>query len=123
MSKSTKIYGLAALILVAFPLVLAFWSGASAIMAILLIGVGAYGFAVCLVIASFWHRHRYGSWPIEIEEDPTTAAQKYPYSAEAAPESARLDGQAESGDGRGSGIRYRANNAVQGWLRRFSSNV
>src|SRR3546814_2976790 len=47
MSKSAKIYGTLTLVLIGFPLFLTFWSGASAIMAILLIGAGSYTIAVC----------------------------------------------------------------------------
>src|SRR3546814_21109220 len=57
MSKSAKIYSTLALVLIGFPLFLALWSGTSAIMAILLIGAGASIVAVCLLVASFWHRY------------------------------------------------------------------
>src|SRR3546814_10511372 len=58
MSKSAKIYSTLALVLIGFPLFLALWSGTSAIMAMLLIGAGADIVAVCLLVASFWHRYR-----------------------------------------------------------------
>src|SRR3546814_18385051 len=81
MSKSAKIYGTLALVLIGFPLFLALWSGISAIMAILLIGAGAYIVAVCLLVASFWHRYFRGSWPIEIGEAPPMPS-RYRYAAQ-----------------------------------------
>src|SRR3546814_14842141 len=80
MSKSAKIYGTLTLVLIGFPLFLTFWSGASAIMAILLIGAGSYTIAVCLLVASLWHRYRRGAWPIEIGEEPPLP-RPYPYRA------------------------------------------
>ncbi len=122
MSKSAKMYIGAALVLIAFPLVLALWNGTSAIVAILLIGVGVYAFAVCLLVASFWHRHHFGTWPVEIAEDPTMSW-RYPYSEDAALENAGPAERAGAGDADESGIRYRVSHAMLGWLRRFSSNV
>jgi hypothetical protein len=80
MSKSAKIYGTLALVLIGFPLFTTFWSGASAIIAILLIGAGSYAIAVCLLVASLWHRYRRGAWPIEIREEPPLP-RRYPYRA------------------------------------------
>jgi Na+/melibiose symporter-like transporter len=122
MSKSAIAYGAAALVLIVFPLIVGIWSGASAIIAILLIGVAVYALAVCLLIACFWHRHRYGSWPIEIEEDPTVP-RRYPFSTGSLTESGGLAKGSESDDGHERGVRYRVSHSVQGWLRRFSSHV
>lgn len=108
MSKSAKIYGGAALVLVAFPLLVAVWGGtSSAIIAILLIGAGGYGFAVCLLLASFWHRYRHGAWPIEIAASPTAS---WPHDAKAA--------NSESGNSY-----YRVGQPLLGWLKRPSSNL
>lgn len=108
-----------ALVLVVFPVGLSFWSGASALLAILLIGVAGYAFAVCLLMASFWHRHRYGTWPIDIEGDPTMP-ERYPPSGEVATESAGLARRSPDDVGVG---RYRFSHSIQRWLRKFSSNI
>jgi len=70
MSRNAKAYGAAALVLIAFPLLISLWSGNMALLAILLIGVGAYAAGVCFLIAAFWYRHRHGTWPIEVPEEP-----------------------------------------------------
>jgi len=121
MSKSARLYGAAALVLIGFPLLLAFWSSTSAIIAVLLLGVGAYAVAVWLLIASFWHRHRYGTWPVEILDDPTLAP-RFPQPAEEALEGAGSPRArhlvAEDAD-----ERYRMSRVMQDWFRRFSSNL
>lgn len=124
MSKSAKIYGTLALVLIGFPLFLALWSGTSAIMAILLIGAGAYIAAVCLLVASFWHRYFRGSWPIEIGEDPPPPS-PYSYAKEASGQrrTAREADRADDGRAESQSLRYRVSQSCQGWLRRFSSNV
>jgi hypothetical protein len=116
MSKSAKIYGTLALVLIGFPLFLTFWSGASAIIAILLIGTGSYTIAVCLLVASLWHRYRRGAWPIEIREEPPLP-RRYPYRAKSHFRRAR------AGNGDRRGLRYRVSQSWLGWLRRFSSHV
>ena len=108
MSKSAKIYGGAALVLVAFPLLVALWGGtSSAIIAILLIGAGGYGFTVCLLLGSFWHRYRRGVWPIEFGERTATS---WPRSAGAA-------------DGETDGAQYRISQPLLDWLKKPFSNV
>jgi len=121
MSKSARLYGAAALVLIGFPLLLAFWSSTSAIVAILLFGVGAYAAAVWLLIASFWHRHRYGTWPVEILNDPTLAP-RLPRAAEDALE-AGGSARARALDPEEADERYRPSRAMQGWFSRFSSNL
>jgi hypothetical protein len=107
MSMSAKIYSGAALVLVAFPLLVGLWGGSSsAIIAIMLIGVGGYGFAVCLLLASFWHRYRYGTWPVVIAAGPSDTLETEPGA-----------GGREPG-----GARYRTSHALQGWLKRLSSS-
>ena len=108
MSKSAKIYGGTALALVAFPLLVGLWGGtSSAIIAIVLIGVGGYGFAVCLLLASFWHRYRHGTWPVEITDGSTATRRGDPRA-----------GNCESNE-----ARYSASHDLQGWLKRFFSSV
>lgn len=108
MSKGTKVYAGAALVLVVFPMVLGLWSGsAAAIMAIALLGIGGYGFAVCLLIAGFWHRYRYGAWPVDIEDESHDLRQK--------------ESTEDVGEDRP--LLYRANQLLLGWLNRHFSNV
>jgi len=108
MSKSAKIYTGAALALIAFPLVIGLWSGSSAaIMAIALLGIGGYGFAVCLLVAGFWHRYCYGAWPIDID---------------AGPDDRRQQGPGE-GERENRGFLYRANQVLLSWFNRHFSNV
>lgn len=108
MSKSAKIYSGAALALIAFPLLVGLWGGtSSAIIAIMLIGVGGYGFAVCLLLASFWHRYRHGTWPIEITGGSSATRQ----------------GDPRAGNCGSSEARYSASHVLQGWLKRFFPSV
>lgn len=108
MSKSTKVYTGAVLILIVFPAVLGLWFGsAAAIMAIALLGIGGYGFAVCLLIAGFWHRFRYGAWPGDIEEE--------------SPDRRLREAAAALGAERP--LLYRVNQLLLGWLNRHFSNV
>ena len=119
MSKSVKAYGAAALVLIAFPLLVALWSGASAILAILLIGLAAYAIAVCLLIACFWHRYQYGSWPVEFEGS-AQEQQRYPPSAQTSVESGGSPKPQPTDDDEAS---YSVSPALLGWLRKFSSHV
>ena len=119
MSKSAKAYGAAGLALIAFPLLVALWSGASAILAILLIGLAAYAIAVCLLIACFWHRYQYGSWPVEFEGS-ALERQRYPLSAQASVDSRESPKPQPAADDEAS---YSVSPALLGWLRRFSSHV
>jgi hypothetical protein len=106
MSKSAKIYGSAALVLIAFPLLVALWGGtSSAIIAILLIGAGGYGFVVCLLLGSFWYRFRRGTWPLEFAEGTATSRHQ--------------DAGAIDGDG----TQYRVRQPLLGWLKKPFSNV
>src|SRR3546814_12434540 len=82
MSKSAKIYGTLTLVLIGFPPFLTFWSGASAIMAILLIGAGSYTIAVFLLVPSLWHRYPLGAWPLANGEAPPPPA-PHAYRAQA----------------------------------------
>lgn len=108
MSKSAKIYTGAALVLVVFPLVIGLWSGSSAaIMAIALLGIGGYGFAVCLLIAGFWHRYRYGAWPFDVDEGPDDLRQK----------------ESRGAAGGNRRLLYRANQVLLSWLNRHFSNI
>ena len=113
MSKSAKLYLGGALGLIGFPLLLSLWSPASALLAIVIIGLGAYAVAACFLLASFWHRSHYGSWPIEIEEDPTRA-RRYPIV---------LDPVEERSEPGARKAPYRLSDALQGWLRRHSSSA
>lgn len=108
MSKSAKIYAGAALILIVFPLVVGLWSGASAAtIAIVLLGISGYGFAVCLLAAGLWHRYWYGTWPVDIDDGPTHLRQSE-----------------TTGAGRENrGFLYRANQVLVSWLNRHFSNV
>ena len=108
MTKSTKIYGGAALVLVVMPLLVSFWGGTSAaIIAILLIGAGGYGFSVCLLLASFWHRYRRGTWPLEFTDESPGLPQP----------------DARAADGRSDQSNYRISQPLLGWLKRPSSNA
>lgn len=78
MSKSAKAYGAAALVLIGFPLLLSLWSLSVAMMAILLLGIGAYATAVCVVLSSFLYRHLSGRWPLEFDEEPPPAKHYQP---------------------------------------------
>lgn len=108
MSKSAKVYGGAALILIVFPLLVALWGGtSSAVIAVLLIGAGAYGFAVCLLLGSFWHRYRHGTWPVEIGEAEAVAWG--PSGSAAASEN--------------SPPRYRVSQTLESWVKKKPSNI
>lgn len=108
MSKSAKIYAGAALVLVGLPLVFGLWSGSSAaIMAIALLGIGGYGFAVCLLVAGFWHRYRHGAWPVDVDDEPTGMRQK----------------ESRGGTSENRRLLYRANRVLLSWLNRHFSNV
>ena len=108
MSKSAKIYTGAALALIAFPLAIGLWSGSSAaIMAIALFGIGGYGFAVCLLVAGFWHRYCYGAWPVDIDDAPDGRQQQEPIE----------------GDRDNHGLLNRANQVLLSWFNRHFSNV
>jgi len=118
MSKSAKLYLGAGLALIAFPLILSLWSSGSALMAILLIGLGAYAVATCFLFASFWHRFHYGNWPIELSEDPTRG-RRYPTAFESRDEeewSTPPGPEAEEDE-----PPYKLSPALQGWLRRSST--
>lgn len=108
MSKSAKIYTVAALVLVGLPLVLGLWSGSSAaLLTIGLLGIGGYGFTVCLLVAGVWHRYRYGAWPIDIDEEMRD----------------RHRAEREGASGEDRRLFYRANRVLMGWLNRNFSNV
>ena len=70
MSRNAKVYCAAAAALIAFPLLLSLWSGSVALLAILIIGMGAYALAVCFLAVAFWYRYRNGTWPVELPEEP-----------------------------------------------------
>jgi len=70
MSRNAKAYCAAVAVLIAFPLLLSLWSGSVALLAILIIGMGAYALAVCFLIVAFWYRYRNGAWPVELPEEP-----------------------------------------------------
>ncbi|MEQ9608885.1 MAG: hypothetical protein RLN99_14580 [Kiloniellaceae bacterium] len=70
MSRNAKAYCAAAAVLIAFPLLLSLWSGSVALLAILIIGMGAYALAVCFLAVAFWCRYRNGTWPVELPEEP-----------------------------------------------------
>lgn len=121
MSKSARAYGAVALALIGFPLLVALWGGASAVMAILLIGLAAYALAVCLLVACFWHRYQYGSWPIEFDGG-AERRQRYPLSAKPGiegPDASNADSRGDPDDE----APYRLSHVLQGWLRRFSSHA
>ncbi len=121
MSKSAKLYLAAAVGLIGFPLILSFWSPASALMAILILGIGAYAMAACFLLASFWHRSHYGTWPIEFEEDPTLP-QRYPAGLEPSADGVGQRPPVPS-DRPDEEASYRLSDALQGWLRRRSSSA
>ena len=118
MSKSAKLYLVTAFCLIGFPLILSFWSLASALLAILMLGIGAYAVVACFLLASFWHLSHYGTWPIEFEEDP-----KHPrrYPPEVDPmEGAASRGLPDVGERAENEVPYRLSDALRGWLHRHS---
>lgn len=107
-SKSAKIHAAVASVLVVFPLLVALlMSTSAAVIAVVLIGVGGYGFAVCLLVAGFWHRYRYGVWPFEFGDEPTGLRQE--------------DSRGASHENRG--LFYRAHQVLLAWLSKNFSNV
>jgi len=121
MSKTARVYLIAGLVLVGFPVFLALWGLAASVMAILMMGLGFYAVAVCLLCGCLWHRFHFGTWPIEIEDDPIED-ERYPIGFEPLGSGPRHRRRG-AGAGIASEVRYRLSATMQGLLRKLSSNV
>ena len=122
MSKSAKAYTFASACLIGFPLLLSLWSGASAILAILLMGLAVYALATCHVVVAFWHRYHYGTWPLDFG-GPAAESEVAPFQDDRDLYGARSRTPARPGAAGYLRKRTQITQAVQAWLHRFSSSA